>query len=205
MSAPSSPSLPSTSSGSAASSLSPTASASSPGTQSLSGVQSVNAFGRVLSTIVQTLPLISKKNSDLAAGALAAGGSMNANNPYPFRTMIGNLYYYIRQHRKPIILVPSMLRLIYQYRRPLMSAVQSLSKGADVGGGALSAAESIAAPAFSLPGALSDSASAASSNVAMYMPPPPGAFGNLLPGFSTMAAGQPAHSALSPSMIPKFV
>lgn len=146
----------------------------------------------------------------MVTGLAAASGSLGATNganPYPVRTMIGNLYYYIRQHRKPIILVPSMLRIAYQYRRPLMKAIQSLSKGADIGSAAGSAAaQSIMSPTFSLPSALSnvmESAAAASSNVPMYAPPPPGAFGNLIPNFASLAAaGQPSTSNIASPLMP---
>lgn len=50
--------------------------------------------------------------------------SSNIQNPYPFRTMIGNLMFRLRQHRTQMLVVPSLLRIIYQYRQPI---VQGLS------------------------------------------------------------------------------
>lgn len=66
---------------------------------------------------------------------ITAKPSSNSNEPtmnlYPFRTKIGNLIFHLRQHRTQMLIIPSLLRLVYQYRKPILdgltTAYQALS------------------------------------------------------------------------------
>jgi len=53
-----------------------------------------------------------------------------AGNPYPIRTKIGNMFYRLRQHKTPIMVIPPLIRLMYQFRRPIINGVSSAFKGA---------------------------------------------------------------------------
>lgn len=89
------------------------------------------------------------------------GASPSAVNPYPIRTMIGNMVFRLRQHKTPLMVIPPVLRLLYQFRGPLMSGFNSAFKGIGGAGGPVgSAAAGLAAKGAS------DLASAASSNFA---------------------------------------
>ncbi|KAH9409307.1 hypothetical protein TYRP_010310 [Tyrophagus putrescentiae] len=59
--------------------------------------------------------------------------SPSSANPYPIRTMIGNMVWRIRQHKTPLMVIPPVLRLLYQFRGPIMTGFNSAFKG--IGGG----------------------------------------------------------------------
>ena len=109
----------------------PTSGSSSTSSQSLNGkpsgssmnsVNTINSGSSSSSTGALLKPLMSTFMSTTSANGVP--------NPYPFRTMIGNLMFRLRQHRTQMLLIPSVIRIVYQYRRPigdgLSSAYQSL-------------------------------------------------------------------------------
>lgn len=89
------------------------------------------------------------------------GAAPSVTNPYPIRTMIGNMVFRIRQHKTPLMVIPPVLRLLYQFRGPILTGFNSAFKG--IGGGPAGAAASAAGLAAK---GASDLASAASSNFA---------------------------------------
>lgn len=176
-----------TTSSTATGSAAPSSSSSS---SSLSA-SSLNALSSLASSLYQA--------SSPAAGTLSA-----ATNPYPIRTMIGNVYFRLMQHRKQLMIIPPLVRVLYQYRRPIVSAFQSFAgsagsslatKGA-AGLGAL-AADTASSQTSAASGGL---AAGASSNIPFYAPPPPmygSASAGLLPHLMSPSNSYPAHPSLN--------
>ena len=132
----------------------------------------------------------------------------SAVNPYPIRTMIGNMVFRLRQHKTPIMVIPPLIRMLYQFRRPLMAGFNSAIKGISGSPGGAAAAGAMAAKGASdLASAGSNPLSAAvagpafGANPGFMFPGPmmsglPGAFGpgGLMSPFSAASSFTPVFA-----------
>lgn len=130
--------------------------------------------------------------------------SPSSANPYPIRTMIGNMVWRIRQHKTPLMVIPPVLRLLYQFRGPIMTGFNSAFKGIG-GGGPAAAAVKGAADLASASSNLASSAVGGGAGAAGFgagaplMFPGPASFGGGVPGLFG-----PSGLAAAPGMMPVF-
>lgn len=124
----------------------PTSGSSSTSSQSLNGkpsgssmnsVNTINSGSSSSSTGALLKPLMSTFMSTTSANGVP--------NPYPFRTMIGNLMFRLRQHRTQMLLIPSVIRIVYQYRRPIVDGLSTAYQSLVAASPALSASAPAAA------------------------------------------------------------
>lgn len=95
----------------------------------------------VLTDDPEPIPLSSVVNPSsiqLATSLLTSALGSTVPSKYPIRTVVGNLYFRLRKHRAPIMIIPPLLRIVYQYRHPIMGGLTSAFKsmvGAGAAGG----------------------------------------------------------------------
>jgi hypothetical protein len=83
----------------------------------------------------------------LAASPATTTTTKAPQKRYPVRTFLGNMYHRFRNNRTPLVLIPTVLRLAYQYGGPLLDRMSS-AFGSGGGQAAAAAAGGAAAPAL---------------------------------------------------------
>lgn len=127
--------------------------------------------------------------------SMLGGAPSRVANPYPYRTMVGNLYFKLRQHSTPIMVIPPLLRLMYRFREPIMGGLNSVISKVPMALGSTGALGALAGAAA----AGEPSASASDVEPSVVSPNGETASGaNAVPAFGPFGAGAGGAAATAP-------